>query len=239
MIEVQNLTKKFDQKIILNDMSFKVEENQVLVVLGESGAGKSILLKSIIGLISPTAGSVLIEGNVISEVKFKELQNIRSKIGMVFQFGALIDSLSVKDNILLALKKLTNLDEEEISYRVENVLEQVGLNNNEDSMPSDLSGGMKKRAGIARAICYKPDYLLFDEPTSGLDPISSESIIKLIKKVTSDSTSIIVTHDLKIARLIADQILMIKNGSKVFEGSRNDFFLSDNSFIKKFINSAK
>lgn len=238
MIKIQNLTKKIDQKTVLNDISFKVKKNEVLVVLGKSGAGKSILLKSIIGLVQPTKGSVSIQDNVINKIKFKKLQNIRSKIGMVFQFGALIDSLSVRDNIILALKNLTNLHGDEIKDRVKNVLLQVGLNDNENSMPSELSGGMRKRVGIARAICYKPDYLLFDEPTSGLDPISSDSIIHLIKNVSINSTSIIVTHDLKIAKIIADRILMIKDGSKVFEGSSDDFFLSDNSFIKKFINSA-
>jgi len=238
MITIQNLTKKIDQKTVLNDISFRVNKNEVFVVLGKSGAGKSILLKSIIGLIKPTSGSVSIQDSVISKIKFTKLQNIRSKIGMVFQFGALIDSLSVRDNIILALKNLTNLNDHEIKDRVKSVLLQVGLNDNEYSMPSDLSGGMRKRAGIARAICYKPDYLLFDEPTSGLDPISSESIIQLIKNVSVNSTSIIVTHDLKIAKIIANRILMIRDGSKVFEGSSNDFFLSENSFIKKFINSA-
>ena len=144
MITIQNLTKKINQKTVLNDISFRVNKNEVFVVLGKSGAGKSILLKSIICLIKPTSGSGSIQGSIISKIKFKKLQNVRSKIGMVFQFGALIDSLSVRDNIILALKNLTNLNDHEIKDRVKSVLLQVGLNDNENSMPSDLSGGMRK-----------------------------------------------------------------------------------------------
>ena len=173
MIELQNISKSFlDQnsnKEVLKDINITIKKGDCVAIIGKSGIGKSVLLKHIIGLVKPDSGNVLIDGIDINSIRFKDLQKIRSSIGMVFQFGALLDSMSVEENISLALNKLSNLPKNLIADKVSESLKAVNMENTEKLMPSELSGGMKKRIGIARAIAINPEYLLYDEPTTGLD----------------------------------------------------------------------
>ena len=183
MIKIKNLHKSFGNKKILNGLSLTVNDGESVCIIGKSGIGKSILLKHITGLMLPDKGEVWLHDKMINSLSFKELQSIRAKIGMVFQFGALFDFMSVIENLALPLKKLTNHSDNDIIELSEQALEEVGLEGVGNFMPSELSGGMKKRVSIARAIVAGPEYILYDEPTTGLDPIMTDSINKLIKKI--------------------------------------------------------
>jgi len=237
MIEIKNISKSFQDNNVLNNITFTVEHNDVLSLIGKSGAGKSVLLKTIVGLQKPDNGNVIFDKVDIHKISFNQLKSLRSKIGMVFQFGALFDSMNVSDNISLALKRLKNLDAKEIENRIYESLEQVDLVDAIDLMPSELSGGMKKRVGIARAIALKPDYLFYDEPTSGLDPVSSDSINRLIKKIqnTQNVTSVVVTHDMSIVKKISNRVVMIENGQVCYDGSSEDIEKSENIIVKQFV----
>jgi phospholipid/cholesterol/gamma-HCH transport system ATP-binding protein len=199
MIEVKNLYKSYSGKGVLSDISLSVSHGQSLAVVGKSGAGKSVLLRCLIGLVKPDNGTIYVDNKLINTMNFSQLQKIRSSIGMVFQFGALFDSMTVGENISLALQKLTKLNENEIQKRVRNSLEEVDMAGTENLMPAELSGGMKKRVGIARAIAIKPAYLFYDEPTTGLDPVMTDSINRLIRKFqdTGEVTSVIITHEMR------------------------------------------
>jgi len=237
MIEVKNLSKSFAEKTILSDISFSIPSGQIVAIVGKSGAGKSVLLKCLIGLIKPDKGNVLIDGIDINLIPFKELQKIRSSIGMVFQFGALFDSMSVQENIGLALSKLTDMDVREVNKQISDSLAEVGMGNSEDLMPSSLSGGMKKRVGIARAIAIKPKYLLYDEPTTGLDPIMTDSINRLISKIhkQEDVTSIMVTHELRTVFEVAERVIMIHDGKINFDGTPEEIKQSEDKVVQQFI----
>ena len=238
MIEVKNLSKSFGDKNILSNINFSITQGQAVTIIGKSGVGKSVLLKCLIGLIKPDLGTIYIDNKLINSMNFKQLQVIRSKIGMVFQFGALFDSLNVSENISLALKKLTKLNKDEIQIRVEDSLRRVGMEKSEQLMTSELSGGMKKRIGIARAIALKPSYLFYDEPTTGLDPIMTDSINRLINKFQKDGnvTSIIITHEMKTVRDVADRVLMLNDQKLIFDGNPEDMDNVDNIIIRQFIN---
>ncbi|SVE12415.1 uncharacterized protein METZ01_LOCUS465269, partial [marine metagenome] len=199
VIEVKNLYKSYGEKGVLSDINFSVSHGQSVAVVGKSGAGKSVLLRCLIGLVKPDEGTIYVDNKLINTMNFQQLQSIRSKIGMVFQFGALFDSMTVGENISLALQKLTKLNDDEIQDRLFKSLEAVGMEGTEDLMPAELSGGMKKRVGIARAIAIKPAYLFYDEPTTGLDPVMTDSINRLIRKFqdTGDVTAVIVTHEMR------------------------------------------
>ena len=205
--------------------------------IGKSGIGKSVLLKHIIGLMKPDAGKILIDDLDINLIPFKDLQKIRSSIGMVFQFGALFDSMTVGENISLALQKLTKLSGDEIKERVFNSLEEVDMVNTEDLMPSELSGGMKKRVGIARAIAIKPAYLFYDEPTTGLDPVMTDSIHRLILKFqnTGEVTSVIITHEMRTVYDVADRVLLLHEGKIWFDGSPEEIKNVDDLVVQQFI----
>ena len=237
MIKVQNLSKSFDTKHVLKDISFDINQGECISIIGESGIGKSVLLKSIIKLIEIDCGKIIIDNQDISSLKFKELQKLRSKFGMVFQFGALFDSMSVRENIGLALQKLTNCDKLEMEKKIVESLDQVNMIDSIDKMPSELSGGMKKRVGIARAIALNPEYILYDEPTTGLDPIMTDSINKLITKFHSkgDVTSVIVTHEMRTVRDVSDRVVMLYNGRIRFDGKTNDFINSEDIVVKSFL----
>ena len=198
---------------------------------------ESVLLKHIIGLIKPDFGSVFIDNQNINEISFKELQKVRSSIGMVFQFGALFDSMTVKENIGLALYKLSNLSEQLINERIRDVLESVHMSGTENLMPSELSGGMKKRIGIARAIALNPEYLLYDEPTTGLDPIITKNINILIKEIhdKGNMASIIVTHELKTVYEVVDRVIMLDEKKIVFDNTPNELINSEELIVQKFI----
>jgi len=238
MITIKNIFKSFRDKDVLKDISFSINKGECISIIGESGIGKSVLLKSIIKLIDIDSGSIIIDGEDISSIKFKRLQELRSKFGMVFQFGALFDSMTVEENIGLALQKLSNSDKLEIDRKIRESLEQVNMKNTEHKMPSELSGGMKKRVGIARAIALDPEYMLYDEPTTGLDPIMTDSINNLISKFHNKGnvTSIIVTHEMRTVKDVSERVIMLYDGKVRFDGPTNDFINSDDLVVKAFLN---
>ena len=182
MIQVIDLFKSFNDKKVLNGVNLNVESGECIAIIGKSGSGKSVLLKHLLGLLQPDSGEIWIDKKLVHGLSFRDLQKLRSKVGMVFQSGALFDSMTVADNIRMALNRLTDLNKNEIEGRIESCLEQIGMKGTGNLMPAELSGGMKKRVGIARAIAFEPDYLFYDEPTTGLDPIMSDIINKLIVK---------------------------------------------------------
>ena len=236
MIQVKNISKSFGGNNVLKNISFNVNKGDSLAIVGKSGAGKSVLLKSLIGLIDVDEGEIIIDDNNIRNMKFKEIQKIRSKVGMVFQFGALFDSMSVYDNIALALenRKMTKEEKDEL---IGSYLEEVGMEGTEQLMPSELSGGMKKRVGIARSIAMKPTYLLYDEPTTGLDPVMTDSINRLIKKIIDIEkvTSIIVTHEMRTVYDVTDRVVLINEGEIAYNGSSENIKKQENNIIRQFV----
>jgi len=237
MIEVKNLYKSYGGKGVLSDISLSVSHGQSLAVVGKSGAGKSVLLRCLIGLVKPDNGTIYVDNKLINSMNFSQLQKIRSSIGMVFQFGALFDSMTVGENISLALQKLTKLNENEIQQRVRNSLEEVDMAGTEDLMPEELSGGMKKRVGIARAIAIKPAYLFYDEPTTGLDPVMTDSINRLIRKFqdTGEVTSVIVTHEMRTVYDVADRVLLLHEGRIQYDGFPDTINNVDDPVVQQFI----
>ena len=237
MIEVKNLYKSYGGKGVLSDISLSVSHGQSLAVVGKSGAGKSVLLRCLIGLVKPDNGTIYVDNKLINTMNFSQLQKIRSSIGMVFQFGALFDSMTVGENISLALQKLTKLNENEIQQRVHNSLEEVDLAGTENLMPAELSGGMKKRVGIARAIAIKPAYLFYDEPTTGLDPVMTDSINRLIRKFqdTGEVTSVIITHEMRTVYDVADRVLLLHEGRIQYDGSPDTINNVDDPVVQQFI----
>ena len=237
MIEVKNLSKSFGEKGVLSDLNFSVAHGQSVAIVGKSGAGKSVLLKCLIGLVKPDEGTIYVDNKLINSMSFGQLQEIRSNIGMVFQFGALFDSMTVGENISLALQKLTKLSGDEIKERVFNSLEEVDMVDTEDLMPSELSGGMKKRVGIARAIAIKPTYLFYDEPTTGLDPVMTDSINRLILKFqnTGEVTSVIITHEMRTVYDVSDRVLLLHDGKIRFDGSPEEIKNVDDLVVQQFI----
>ncbi|MDP6853084.1 MAG: ATP-binding cassette domain-containing protein [Candidatus Marinimicrobia bacterium] len=237
MIELKNISKSYNEKEVLRDISFSIPHGQAVAIVGKSGAGKSVLLKCLIGLIKPDGGTIYVDNKLINSMNLRQLQNIRSSIGMVFQFGALFDSMTVGDNISLALQKLTNLTGNEITERVIDSLESVGMTGTEDLMPAELSGGMKKRVGIARAIAIKPAYLFYDEPTTGLDPVMTDSINRLILKFQQSEsvTSVIITHEMRTVYEVADRVILLHEGGIQFDGSPKEIKSIDDAIVQQFI----
>jgi phospholipid/cholesterol/gamma-HCH transport system ATP-binding protein len=237
-IKIDGVVKSFGDNEVLRGVTLEMKKNESLVVIGRSGCGKSVLLKHLNGLISPDSGAVFIEGRNISEVKSKELVALRKNIGMLFQSAALLDSLTVGENVGLGLREGQNYSEGEINDIVEEKLKLVGLSGTTDIYPSELSGGMRKRVGLARAIATEPEILLYDEPTTGLDPITADMINKLIidlhKKL--HVTSISVTHDMKSAYMIGDRIVMLHDGKIEFDGVPEQIQNSGNEAVDQFIN---
>ena len=238
IIVVDNISKSFSDQNVLNNISFNIEQGEAVAIIGKSGIGKSVLLKHLNGLITPDSGKIIVDDQEINSMTFKKLEKVRSKISMVFQFGALFDSMTVYDNIALGLEKMTSLNKDEIKNRVFETLEEVGMGDSENKYPSDLSGGMKKRVGIARAIAVKPKYLLYDEPTTGLDPIMTDSINKLISKLHAleNVTSIIVTHEMKTVYDVSKRVIMLDDGVIRYDGSSQDVQSSSDLAVQNFIN---
>ncbi len=238
MIEVRDLKKSFGSHPVLDGVSLRVEKGESIVIIGASGGGKSILLKHIIGLMKPDAGDVLIEGQSIVRMNERQLIQVRRKFGMLFQSAALFDSMTVTENIAFVLRRERKLSGQEIARRVAEVLEMVDLAGTGEKKPAELSGGMRKRVGLARAIVYQPEILLYDEPTTGLDPIVSDSIDHLILRVGDrlHGTSIVVTHDMRTARRVADRILMLHEGRIYAHGTPEEIFTSQDPIIHRFIN---
>tara|TARA_Y100001960_G_C14739707_1_gene862285 strand:+ start:1179 stop:1913 length:735 start_codon:yes stop_codon:yes gene_type:complete len=237
MIKLNNLYKSFGDKDVLKGLNLTVNDGECVCIIGKSGIGKSILLKHITGLMLPDKGEVWLHEQMINSLSFKELQKIRARIGMVFQFGALFDFMTVLNNLVLPLKKLTNYSNIEIIELCEKALNEVGLENVGHMMPSELSGGMKKRVSIARAIVCSPNYILYDEPTTGLDPIMTDSINKLIKKihVEENITSIIVTHEMRTVYSVADRVLFLDDGLIKYDGTPENMKNSNNKTILQFL----
>lgn len=237
MIKVQNLYKSFGDKEILKNLNFSIKNGESVCIIGKSGIGKSILLKHMIGLMKPDKGYININGKTINELSFSDLQKIRNKISMVFQFGALFDFMSVIENVSLPLQKLTNFSKDKIIECAKQSLYEVGLEGSENMMPSELSGGMKKRVGIARAISANPEYILYDEPTTGLDPIMTHSINNLIKKIHNEEklTSIIVTHEMKTVQNVANRVIFLDKGEIKYDGSPDDMKSSQDKTVLQFL----
>ncbi|MCF7803024.1 MAG: ATP-binding cassette domain-containing protein [Candidatus Marinimicrobia bacterium] len=240
MIELQNLYKRFDNRQIYRDLSLAIPENEITVILGKSGVGKSVLLKHILGLIAPDSGKVIIEGTDIVPLSIDQQREFRLKFGMVFQSSALLDSLTVEENVGLGLRKLTNEPEERIREKVMTCLQQVGLEENAHLLPEKLSGGMKKRAAFARAITMQPKYLLYDEPTTGLDPVTGDMIVNLILKFNREfeTTSIIVTHDMAATMKVADRIALLENGQIQAVMTPSEFENGGHPLAQEFITGA-
>jgi len=237
IIELKNLRKSFKGRLVLEDLDFSIKKGESLVIIGRSGCGKSVLLKHIIGLLRPDAGDVIVDGENIAELNHKGLAAMRKKIGMLFQGAALFDSLTVFENVGFELLEHSDKSLDEISARVAECLKMVGLHGIEDLKPAELSGGMKKRVGLARAICMSPDIILFDEPTTGIDPIMGDIINNLIRYLHHklNVTSITVTHDMKSAYKIADRICMFYNKKLVEVGSPEDARHSKSDIVRQFI----
>ena len=241
MINLKDITKKFSDKVVLDKINLNINAGDCLAIIGQSGVGKSVLLKHINGLLKPDFGKVLIDEVNINKLNFFNRQKFLKKMSMVFQFGALFDSLSIENNILLALDHSTTLNHEDKLNKVKEVLDLVNLKNVENLFPADLSGGMRKRVGIARAIATNPQYILYDEPTTGLDPITTDKVCNLIDNISiqKKQTTIIVTHEMKIVHEIVNKVVMIYEGNIIFEGSPDELKLSKDKYIKYFISGKK
>ncbi|HAY32795.1 MAG TPA: ABC transporter ATP-binding protein [Ignavibacteria bacterium] len=238
MIEIKNLRKSFGNKEVLRGVNLTIEDGITLVIIGRSGCGKSVLLKHIIGLLTPDEGEVLIEGKDLTKMSKKEVYALRKRFGFLFQGAALFDSMDVEENIGLALKENTDMKKQEIAGIVAEKLEMVGLPNIQDMKPSDLSGGMKKRVSLARSLATNPQYILYDEPTTGLDPVMSDQIDDLIKELAEKLkvTSVVVTHDIFSVYDVADKVAMMHEGQIYFLGTPKELTETNDKLIRDFLN---
>lgn len=236
MLVIRDLHKSFGDQCVLNGINLSVARGETLTVLGRSGMGKSVLLKIIIGLETPDTGSISIHGQEIAGLGLDCMNLLRIKMGFLFQHAALYDSLTVAQNVAFPLERHTEMTESERNNRVKELLTSVGMERDLDKMPSDISGGMQKRVGLARALALQPELLLLDEPTAGLDPITSGEIDDLILKLQKEHalTSIVITHDLQSAKTIADRIALLDEGKVAMEGSFEDLAQSKNAFVHEF-----
>ena len=231
---------KYGERVILGDVDLTIKKGETMVVIGPSGSGKSTLLKLLIGLARPTSGQVWVDGKELSRMKDKELDEARLGMGMVFQYSALFDSMSVGENVAFGLRQHTDMGEDDIRHIVEERLAGVGLAGLADAMPNELSGGMKKRVGLARALAFKPNIILYDEPSSGLDPIMSRKIDELILETQAKFgvTSVVVTHDMESAYRIADRIAVLYEGRFVQIGTPDEIRESDHPYVQEFVRAA-
>jgi len=237
MIEVRQLHKFFGAQEVLEDISFRIESGESVAIIGRSGSGKSVLLKHLIGLLRPDTGEVLIDGENIVRMDERQLLGVRRKFGMVFQGAALFDSMTVAENVAFGLRRLEHLTEAEIARRVAETLELVDLPGTENKNSAELSGGMRKRVGLARAIIYEPQIMLYDEPTTGLDPIVSDSIDQLIQRVRDrlKVTTVVVTHDMRTARRVGQRVLMLHERRIYATGTADAIFASQDAVVRQFI----
>ena len=240
MIEIVNLCKAFEDHVVLDNVNLTLRDGETIVVIGRSGTGKSVLLKHIIGIMKPDMGQVVIDGQDITRVDDNELNAIRLKFGMLFQGAALFDSLNVRDNVAFNLIEHTRTDEKATNKRVAECLEMVGLHGIEDLRISELSGGMKKRVGLARAICINPKIILYDEPTTGVDPIGADAINELIKELQGKlkTLAVVVTHDMVSAYKVADRIAMLYKGKIIEVGTPEEIKNTRNAVVRQFITGA-
>ncbi len=238
MIETKDIVKGFGRQRVLDGISIKIEKGESVAIIGRSGCGKSVLLKTIIGLITADSGRVIIEGQDITGLNERELIKVRKKFGMLFQSAALFDSMSVFENIAFPLRREKRFNDNEIKQRVSAALEMVEMPGIESKMPSELSGGMRKRVGLARAIVYQPEIILYDEPTTGLDPVVSDSIDKLIMRICErlNVTTVVVTHDMRSVRRVSKRIFMLHKGKIYATGTPEEIFESKDPIVKQFVN---
>lgn len=239
IIAIENLQKSFGKNNILKGINLSLNKGENLVILGRSGSGKSVTIKCIVGLIEPDKGSIKVSGKEITNLKYEELNNLRVRIGFMFQNGALYDSMSIRQNLKFTLKHHTrDLPEEAIEPEIIEALDNVGLKESIDKMPAELSGGMQKRIALARALIIKPEIILYDEPTSGLDTITSREISELILDVQKKykTSSIIITHDMACAKITANRILILKEGEIIAEGTYAELEKSKDEWVRSFFN---
>ena len=237
MIEVKNINKSFKDQQVLFDVSAKFEKGKVNLIIGQSGQGKSVLAKCMVGLHEIDGGEILYDGNDFISMDREDKSALREEIGMLFQGAALFDSLTAEENVMFPLSMFTNMTKKEMQMRVDFCLERVNLHEKNKLYPSECSGGMQKRIGIARAIAMNPKYLFCDEPNSGLDPITSIRIDALIKDITYDLniTTVVITHDLNSVIEIGDNVLFIYKGQNWWQGNRDSILLSDNKEVNQFV----
>jgi phospholipid/cholesterol/gamma-HCH transport system ATP-binding protein len=237
MIKIEGLKKSFGSKKVLDGVDLSIEQGKITVIIGRSGEGKSVLIKHIIGLLDPDEGRILLDDMEISGLRERELNEVRKRFGMLFQGAALFDSMTVAENVGFALKEHTDLADADILKIVGEKLKRVGLEGVEDMMPADLSGGMKKRVGLARAIVMDPEIVLFDEPTTGLDPIMSDSVADLVLHTQKalNTTYILITHDITFTYKIADKIAMLYEGRIVAEGTVEEMKSNKNPVLMQFL----
>lgn len=237
LIEFRGVKKAFGPKVVYRDLNLEIREGEVLTIIGGSGQGKSVMLKLLIGLLEVDGGEISFDGQTISGITEAEYAPVRRRVAMLFQAGALFDSLSTKENVAYGLREQLSMSEKEISERVRESLTYVGLPGTEDTWPADMSAGMKKRVSLARALAIRPEVLLYDEPTTGLDPINVTRIADLIEHLneTIDVTSVVVTHDMDTALAISDRIAMIQDGYVIFSGTPDELLASEDPRVRDFI----
>jgi phospholipid/cholesterol/gamma-HCH transport system ATP-binding protein len=236
IVEIEHVQKSFGANSVLKDMSFKIKKGENLVVFGKSGSGKSVLIKCLVGLLSADDGRIVLLGKTLSDLKYTELNLLRKKVGFLFQSAALYDSMTVRENLEFPLRDMKFNSQEEIDALVMEALENVGLAEAINKMPSELSGGMRKRVGLARTLILKPDLILYDEPTTGLDPITSKEISQLILDVQKkyNAAAIIITHDVECARITANRMIVMKDGASVAEGTFKELSKSTDQWVRSF-----
>lgn len=237
MIELNDIHKSFDENNVLKGISLKVEKGEILVLIGMSGYGKSVILKHVVGLMNPDKGRVFVDGLEVNSLKGRTLSDLRSRIGFLFQGGALFESMTVFENIAFPLKEKIGLEKSIIEKKVHNVLEQVGLKGADSKYPSQLSGGMQKRAALARELVWEPEIMLFDEPTTGLDPIIGHAILNLIADIHNrmNFTGIIITHELERVFKIVNKVAMLHEGAIIESGLPEEILASGNPVVKQFL----
>lgn len=240
MIEIINLSKSFGDSKVLDNLNLTINSDEAMVIIGRSGCGKSVLLKHIIGLLRPDSGQVLMDGNDIAKMDYKNLDELRLRFGMLFQGAALFDSMTVGENVGFALREHTDMKEDLLREKVAEALGMVGLKGIEDLMPAELSGGMRKRVGLARAICNNPKIILYDEPTTGVDPVMADAVNELIIDLNHKLkvTSIVVTHDMVSAYKIATRIAMLYKGRIIAVGTPEEIKNSQDPVVRQFITGA-
>jgi phospholipid/cholesterol/gamma-HCH transport system ATP-binding protein len=239
MIKFDQVTKRLGGRDILKNLSFEIKKGEVFAIVGPSGTGKSVTLKHMVRLLTPTSGSVWVDGQEVNALNGSALDRVRERFGYLFQGGALLGWISVEDNIALPLREKTRMSEDEIQERVTKALSVVGLENDGEKFPNEISGGMQKRAGLARAIVRRPEIVLYDEPTSGLDPVTARTIDRLISRLNAELgiTSVVVTHDLQGALLIADRIALLTGGQFVEVSDPKTFVKSDQPDVRRFLDA--
>ena len=239
-IRVQGLSKSFGKQRVLHQIDLEVARGETLTVLGRSGTGKSVMLKLLIGLQKPDSGEIEINGEKITTMQLDELNRVRKSVGFLFQSAALYDSLTVEENVAFPLRRHSEMNDGERRDRVSELLSRVAMEEAREKMPADLSGGMKKRVGLARALALDPTIMLLDEPTAGLDPITASEINELIRELQREreNSSIVVTHDMRSVERVADRVAMINEGNILIEGTLEDLKRSDDPIVSKFVQEA-